>query len=84
MVSVGGGDGTSFEKAIVISDCNDLEGIDQEYLELHYMFGKFELLSQSVIHRNRKVFDKLEILAENKHYCVYFDITAFFDKGLEW
>jgi len=34
MVRVSGGDGSSFENAIIISDCNNMEGVDHEYIEV--------------------------------------------------
>ncbi|MHA1757385.1 MAG: hypothetical protein ACTSVV_11485 [Promethearchaeota archaeon] len=80
MVKISGGDGSSLEKAIIISDCNDLEGVDQEYLIMHNMFGKFQLIEQRLIKHKGKLYDQLIIEVENEIIEIFFDITDFFGK----
>lgn len=85
MVKIGGGDGSSFEKAIIISDCNNTEGIKQEYIEVRKRFGNCELIRQILLEHNNKLFDKLELkLEDGREIELYFEITKFFGKGFEF
>lgn len=85
MVRVSGGDGSSLENAIIISDCDNMEGVDQEYLEIRKRFGKFKLILQSLLNHEGRMVDKLELELENgRKIEVYFDITDFFGKGFEF
>jgi len=84
MVKIEGGDGSSFEKAIIISDCNDMEGVKQEYIELRKRFGNYKLINQTLMDYKDKLYDKLKVsLDNNKEIDVFFDITNFFGKGFE-
>ena len=84
MVKIEGGDGSSFEKAIIISDCNDMEGVKQEYIELRKRFGNYKLINQTLMDYKDKLYDKLKVsLDTNKEIDVFFDITNFFGKGFE-
>lgn len=84
MVKIEGGDGSSFEKAIIISDCNDMEGVKQEYIELRKRFGNYKLINQTLMDYKDKLYDKLKVsLDTNKEIDVFFDITNFFVKGFE-
>lgn len=82
MVKITGGNGTSFNDAIIISDCSHFEGIDQEYIVLKKRFGKYKLIKQSLLEESGKVYDLLEIQLENgSNTEVYFEITDFFGIG---
>lgn len=84
MVVVSGGNGSSFENAIIISDCDNMQGIKQEYIELRHRFGNYRLVRQDLMEYNKKMFDKLEIEGEDGQIIeVYFDITELFGKGFE-
>jgi len=84
MVIISGGDGSSFENAIIISDCDNMQGIEQEFIEVRQRFGNYRLVRQDLMEYNKKMFDKLEIEVENGQLIeVYFDITEFFGKGFE-
>jgi hypothetical protein len=85
MVKVSGGDGSSFENAIIISDCNNSEGVEQEYIEVQKRFGNYKLIRQSLLKNNNRMFDLLEIDVNGEKIELYFDITYFFGKwdGLE-
>ena len=83
MVKITGGDGSTIEKAIVISDCTDIEGVDQEYILLKSIFGQFKTIQQTLLNENNKMYDKLEIDVEGERIVVFFDITDFFGKGFE-
>ena len=85
MVRVSGGDGSSLEDAIIISDCNDIEGVDLEYIEVKKRFGNYTLIRQSLLNNEGRMFDKLELeLEDGSNIEVYFDITDFFGKGFEF
>ena len=82
MVKVRRGDGSSFETAIIISECNNTEGVEQEYREIKDRFGPYKLTQQSLIKHENKMYDLLELEINGEEVKVYFDITAFFGKGL--
>ena len=79
MVRVSGGDGSSLENAIIISDCDNMEGVDQEYIEVQKRFGNYKLICQSLLNDEGRMFDKLELeLEDGRKIEVHFDITDFF------
>jgi len=85
MVKVSGGNGKSFEDAIIISDCSNIEGVNQEYIELKKRFGNYRLIKQSLIQNDGKIYDLMEIqLEDGTITLVYFDITNFFGKGFDF
>jgi len=85
MVKISGGDGSSFENAIIISDCEHMQGIEQEYIEVRKRFGNYSLIRQNLMEYNQRTIDKLELRLENDQQIeVYFDITEFFGKGFEF
>jgi len=85
MVKISGGDGSSFESAIIISDCEHMEGIEQEYIEVRKKFGNYSLIRQNLMEFNQRTIDKLELRLEDGQLIeVYFDITEFFGKGFEF
>ena len=80
-MKISGGDGSSIEKAIIISDCNNTEGVHQEYVEVEKRFGKYRLIRQVLLNQEGKMYDKLELELENGEVIdLYFDITHFFGK----
>lgn len=84
MVEISGGDGSSLKEAIKISDCDNIQGIDQEYIEVRKRFGNYKLIRQSLVENNNRLFDKLEIELEDRQKIeLYFDITDFFGKSFE-
>ena len=78
MVKVSGGNGASIEDAIVISDCNNTIGVEQEYIEVQKRFGNYKLIKQSLLNVGGKMFDLLELDINGKKVDLYFDITSFF------
>jgi len=85
MVKISGGDGSSFEEAIKISDCSNTEGVKQEYIEVRKRFGNYQLIRQSLQDKSRRMFDVLELkLEDGREITLYFDITDFFGKGFEF
>ena len=85
MVKIEGSDGSSFEKAIIILDCNDIEGVKQEYIELKKRFGNYKFISQTLMEHKDKLYDKLKVkLDSTEEIDVFFDITDFYGKGFEF
>jgi hypothetical protein len=85
MVKISGGDGSSLENAIIISDCDHMQGIEVEYIEVRKRFGNYSLIRQNLMEYNNRKIDKLELRLEDGQLIeVYFDITEFFGKGFEF
>jgi hypothetical protein len=80
-MKVSGGIVFSKKEAIIIFDCTNQEGVNQEYLEIRKRFKEYKLGQQSLLVDTGKLYDKLELIVENgKHITVFFDITDFFGK----
>ena len=80
-MKITGGDGSSIENAIIISDCNNTEGVQQEYVEVEKRFGEYRLIRQVLLEHGDKMYDKLELKLKNgENVDLYFDITHFFGK----
>ncbi len=80
-----GGDGSSFENAVIIKSKNTSEGISNEYMYLSMLYGNREkywkLLQQSLSNHNKKHYDVMKIELNNGEIKeVFFDITNFFGK----
>jgi hypothetical protein len=74
-------DGSSFEKAIVITAGSETIGIRGEYEYLDKTYPNYKRGSQSLYNKNGKAYDMLHItLADGTSKDVYFDITDFFGK----
>ncbi len=85
MVKISGGNGFSFEEAIMISDCSNIEGVEQEYIEVRERFGNYQLIRQSLQDQSGRMYDVLEMkLKDGREITLYFDITDFFGKGFEF
>ena len=79
--SVEGNDGLSIEKAIVLNEKNETQGVSAEYTWLRNNYPGYKLKRQSLIDHNNKYYDKMEIItAEGGKLTIYFDITNFFGK----
>ncbi|MFX1273433.1 MAG: hypothetical protein ACFFBP_21395 [Promethearchaeota archaeon] len=85
MVRISGGDGSSIDKAIVISDCDHMEGIDQEYREIRRKFGFYKLIEQSLLDVKGRKYDRLILEIDGPQTIeIYFDISEIFGKGFEF
>jgi hypothetical protein len=75
-------DGTSFEKAIVITGApNDSAGIQAEYQYIRSHFPGATIGYQRLVTQGTRVFDLLEFLtADHQKRMIFFDITDFFGK----
>lgn len=80
-MKISGGDGSTIDDAIIISDCNNTEGVHQEYVEIRKRFGEYRLIRQVLLEHGDKMYDKLELELKNGEKIeLYFDITPFFGK----
>lgn len=77
-----GGDGSSFEKAVVIIGARDsTEGVPAERKWLEKKYRNFEKLRQELINREGKYYDAITIKTKKgQKLVVYFDISGFFGK----
>jgi len=83
MVKISGGDGSSFEEAIKISDCSNTEGVKQEYIEVRKKFGNYQLIRQSLQEKKWKNVRCLGIKIGrwSRNYFL-FRYYRFFRKGI--
>ena len=76
-----GGDGSSFENAIVILDANMLSGVRAEYDYVAQQHPGYELRKQSFKEHEGRKFDVLELVnAAGEDRVMYFDISGFHGK----
>ena len=82
-----GGDGSSFENAIIIKNATtSRDGIAAEYAYIGKVHGErfkdWKTIMQSLSSSNGKHYDiiKINILSDNTTKEYYFDITSFFGK----
>ena len=74
---ISGGDGFSLSNAIIISECNNAEGIVQEYIELGKRFGQYKQISRRLIKDKNNFYDLYELDINGEKVKVYFDVTNF-------
>jgi len=81
-VTYSGGDGSSMEHAVVITGATgEAEGVRSEYVWLSKQYPGYKRGVQSVMEKNERSFDRIEIQAANgQPVVVYFDITSFYGK----
>jgi hypothetical protein len=80
-VSSNGGDGSSFEKAIIINKTNEMDGIAAEYDWIKNHYSGYINLGQELAYNKDKPYDIIKIkTAEGQCKSIYFDISAFFGK----
>jgi len=76
-----GGDGSSYEQAVVIKGAKDEEaGVAAERAWLEQRYPGFQKGRQSLMSSGGKHYDLIEITTREGHKSVYFDITEFFGK----
>ena len=79
--SYSGGDGSSFENAVIINEIHDSRGVDDEYawIKIHYPYATNN--GQALEYNGKKPYDILTITTrDNKTISVYFDISKFYGK----
>jgi hypothetical protein len=82
----GAGDSIA-DPVVVIGAKNSIEGVSSEYDYLQQRFGEKDkdwfFISQKLLNENEKFYDKLTLeLKDKSKIDIYFDISAFFHKGL--
>lgn len=76
-----GGDGSSYEKAIVIAEKTETTGVDAEYAWLRKNYPGYKVEMQSLNQHDGKPYDILKIkTADGVEMSVYFDISNYFSK----
>ncbi|MFM9986749.1 MAG: hypothetical protein ACKVOK_16030 [Flavobacteriales bacterium] len=76
-----GGDGTSFETAVIILEKSSGTGIDAEYAWIDLNFPGNSILSQSLVNHGGHAYDVIEFRdANKKSHSIYFQIDNFFGK----
>jgi hypothetical protein len=75
-------DGSSFEKAIVITGApNDTIGVQAEYQYIRSHFPGATVGNQRLVPQGNRTFDLLELVtADQQKRTIFFDITDFFGK----
>ncbi len=74
-------DGSSYEKAIVINEQHETQGIDAEYRWIHQKYPGAKVTKQTLNNYKCKAYDVLYISIDgNGEKQVYFDISNFFGK----
>ena len=76
-----GGDGTSFETAVIILEKSSTTGIDAEYAWIDLKYPGNSILSQSMLDKGGHTYDVIEFRDANKDsHSIYFQIDNFFGK----
>lgn len=73
-------DGSSFDKAIVITETTETAGIAAEYKWLNQHYPGYKMKKQALSHHDGKPYDILYFKHKRKKRTIYFDISAFFGK----
>jgi len=83
MIQFRGGDGSSKEKAIIISGAkSELEGVDAEFKFIQRLYSDYELDNQTFIGEEDKKYDLLIIkLSDGTKKDIWFDISDFYGRG---
>jgi hypothetical protein len=76
------GDGRTQDNAIVILGAEDNEdGVNYEYRILQAMFKEYEIISQTLIFDDNKIFDLIKITSDGIFHTIWFDITDFYGRN---
>lgn len=79
-VTLAGGDGSSFEKAILVQGATEATGVPAEYVYLGKHYPGYVFTKQSLLNHKDRLYDALDFTWKGKQRRVYFDITEFFGK----
>lgn len=81
LVNSSANDGSSFDKAMVITETSEKQGVDAEYVWIAKTYPGAKTSSQSLTYHDKKPYDILHIItADGKAMAVYFDISNFYGK----
>lgn len=76
-----GGDGSSYEKAIIIKEKTETSGVAAEYKWLSVHYPNCKTTKQSLSQNNNKPYDIMTLKCDDGNEInVYFDISNFFGK----
>ncbi|RKD90182.1 putative periplasmic lipoprotein [Mangrovibacterium diazotrophicum] len=76
-----GRDGSSFEKAIVITEKSESKGVGAEYEWLRKNYPGYKSQGQSLTYDQKKPYDIIDIItSDGEAKSIYFDISNFFGK----
>ena len=82
-VTFGGGDGSSFARAIVVHARGELSGVPAEYAYIRARYPGYRFIMQQLVFHGRRSYDLMTFKsADGKKHLLYFDITEYFGKGL--
>ena len=74
-------DGSSYDKAIVIKEDHESQGIHAEYAWIRNKYPGSKTRSQSLNFHDKKSYDIIHITtADGKEVAIYFDISNFYGK----
>jgi hypothetical protein len=80
-ISFRGGDGSSFESAIIIHAPDNASGVRAEYDYIKRRYPGYRFVGQALANRSGKVYDIMTFFsADGKKRVLYFDITQFFGR----
>lgn len=80
-VSIYGGDGSSFEKAVIIKAPNTIVGVSAEYQWIRDNLPGWKVIGQALLNDKKKMYDRMECISSNgEKKFIYFEITSFFGK----
>lgn len=75
------GDGSSYQKAIVITEKTETTGIQAEYSWIKEHYPDYKVISQSLQYHNKKPYDIINIVtSKGESKAIYFDISSFYGK----
>ena len=74
-------DGSSFEKAIIITEKNESAGVHAEYEWIKNHYPGYKRGMQALSHFKQRPYDIISITtSEGKEIDIYFDISKFYGK----
>jgi hypothetical protein len=80
-VSLTGGDGSSFAKAIVVKAPTDHVGVNAQHDYIAKHFGKWRSIGVKSVQHNKRLFDIMSFTTtDGKKHTLYFDITDYYGK----
>jgi hypothetical protein len=80
-VSLSGGDGSSFAKAIVVKAPSDHAGVNAQHDYIAKHFGRWRTIGVKSLEHHKRLFDIMTFTtADGKKHTLYFDITDYYGK----
>ena len=81
-ITYSGGDGSTFEKAIIVNGATEETGVHAEYDYIAKHYPGYSRGQQSLQSHEKRMYDVLEFMtADKQQRTIYFDITGFFGKN---